>query len=151
MWTTEDQKVAEYFFSKTRLNANKLRDFLELLEEIARRDDISPKDILSLPSIIAIMKNKDLLPSQKYDRIYKILKEKRYPVLFDLKKRIACALDEMKLDEKTRFKYQESFENDEMHLELKFRDERGLARQVEKIFQALQSGSIEKLITIIKS
>ncbi|MFL2948740.1 MAG: hypothetical protein ACJZ44_05935 [Nitrospinales bacterium] len=57
----------------------------------------------------------------------------------------------MKLDEKTRLKYQESFENDEMQLELKFRDERELARQVEKIFQALQSGSIEKLITIIKS
>ena len=97
------------------------------------------------------MKNKDLLPSQKYDRIHKFLKEKRYPVLSVLKKRIACALDEMKLDEKTRLKYQESFENDEIQLELKFRDERELARQVEKIFQALQSGSIEKLINIIKS
>ncbi|MEC9019523.1 MAG: ParB/RepB/Spo0J family partition protein [Nitrospinota bacterium] len=151
LWTTEDQQVAEYFFSKTHLNANKLRDFLELLEEIARRDDISPKDILSSRSTIAILENKNLLPSQKYDRIHKILKEKRYPVLSDLKKRVACALDEMKLDEKTRFKYQESFENDEMQLELKFRDERELARQVEKIFQALQSGSIENLITIIKS
>ena len=31
-----------------------------------------------------------------------------------------------------------SFENDEMQLELKFRDERELARQVEKIFQKIQ-------------
>ena len=151
LWTAEDQEFAEYFFSKTRPNANKLRDFLELLEEIARRDDISQKDILSFPSTIAILKNKDLLPSQKYDRIHKFLKEKRYPVLSVLKKRVAYAIDEMKLDEKTRLKYQESFENDEIQLELKFRDERELARQVEKIFQALQSGSIEKLITIIKS
>ena len=57
----------------------------------------------------------------------------------------------MKLDEKTRFKYQEAFENDEMQLELKFRDERELSLQVEKIFQALQSGSIKKLIAVIKS
>ena len=56
----------------------------------------------------------------------------------------------MKLGEKTRFKYQEAFENDEMQLELKFRDERELSLQVEKIFQALQSGSIKKLIAVIK-
>ena len=40
---------------------------------------------------------------------------------------------DVKLDEKTRFKYQESFENDEMQLELKFRDERELSLQLEKI------------------
>ena len=56
----------------------------------------------------------------------------------------------MKLDDKTRFKYQEAFESDEMKLELKFRDERELSQQVEKIFHALQSGSVEKLIKIIR-
>ena len=100
------------------------------------------------PSVFILIDKKINLSKKQ---IHKFLKEKRYPVLSVLKKRIACALDEMKLDEKTRLKYQESFENDEIQLELKFRDERELARQVEKIFQALQSGSIEKLITIIKS
>ncbi len=151
LWTSEDQKTAEYFFSKTRPNANKMRDLLELIEEVSRRDNISPKDILSAQTTIEILKNQDLLPSQKFDRVHEILQQKRYPILSDLKKRVACALDETKLDEKTRFKYQEAFENDEMRLELKFRDERELSRQVEKIFQALQSGSIEKLIALIKS
>jgi ParB-like chromosome segregation protein Spo0J len=150
-WNTEEQKFAEYFFSKTCPNANKWRDVLELVEEISRRDNISPKDILSSPTTIEILNNKDLLPSQKYDQVYQILQEKKYPVLHDLKKKVACALDEAKLDEKTRFKYQKAFENDEMQLELKFRDERELSRQVEKIFQAIQSGSIEKLITLIRS
>ena len=150
LWNTEEQKIAEYFFSKTRPNANKWRDVLELVEEISRRDNISPKDILFSPTTIEILKNKDLLSSQKYDRIYQILQQKRYPVLSDLKKRVASAIDEVRFDDKTRFKYQEAFENDEMRLELKFRDERELSQQVEKIFQALQSRSIEKLITLIK-
>jgi len=151
LWNTEEQKIAEYFFSKTRPNANKWRDVLELIEEISRRDNIYPKDILSSPETIEILKNKELLPSQKYVRVHQILQQKKYPVLSDLKKQIARTLDEAKLDEKTRFKYQETFENDEMQLALKFRDEKELSCQVEKIFQALKSGSIEKLIAIIKS
>ena len=150
LWTIEDQKIAEYFFTKTRPNANKWRDLLEFIEEISRRDNISPKDILSHPSIIEVLKNDNLLPSQKYNEVFKILKQKRYPVLYDLEKRVALALDEAKLDEKTRFKYQETFENDEMQLILKFKDESEILKQVEKIFQALQSGSIKKLITTIK-
>ena len=78
------------------------------------------------------------------------MRDKRYPVFSDLKKQVARALDEMKLDDKTRFKYQETFESDEMKLEFKFRDERELSQQVEKIFHALQAGSVEKLIKIIK-
>jgi hypothetical protein len=78
------------------------------------------------------------------------LREKRYPVLSDLKKQVLRALDKMKLDGKTRLKYDDTFESDEMKLEIKFRDERELSQQVEKIFQALQSGSIHKLIKVIK-
>ena len=150
LWAIEDQKTAEYFFSKTRPNANKWRDLLELVEEISKRDNLSPKDILSSPSTIKFLENDNLLPSQKYDGIFKTLKQKRYPILYDLQKRVAIALDEAKLDEKTRFKYQETFENDEMQLILKFRNENELLQQVEKVFHALQSGSIDKLIKAIK-
>lgn len=149
-WDSENQEAAENFFAATRPGVNKWRDLLELIEEISRRDGISPKDIFSAPATIATLEDRGLTPPQKYDRVHQALQQKRYPVLSDLKKQVARALDEMKLDDKTRFKYHEAFESDEMKLELKFRDERELSQQVEKIFQALQSGSIEKLIKIIK-
>jgi len=150
-WDPENQEAAERFFSITRPGVNKWRDLLELVEEISRRDGITPKEIFSSPSTLETLQDNNLTPSQKYDRVHEGLQQKRYPVLSDLKKQIARALDEMKLDDKTRFKYQESFESDEMKLELKFRDERELSQQVEKIFQALQSGSVEKIIKIIKA
>ena len=149
-WDNKNQEAAETFFTATRPGVNKWRDFLELTEEISRRDGIFPKDIFSAPATIKTLEDKGLTPPQKYDRVQQALQEKRYPVLSDLKKQIARALDEMKLDDKTRFKYQETLESDEMKLELKFRDERELSQQIEKIFKALQSGSVEKLIKVIK-
>ena len=149
-WDAENQKAAEKFFSFTRPGVNKWRDLLELIEEISIRDGISPKDIFSSPETQETLIEKDLTPAQKYNRIHEALWDKRYPVFSDLKKQVARALDEIKLDDKTRFKYLETFESDEMKLELKFRDERELSQQVEKIFHALQSGSAKKLIKIIR-
>ena len=148
-WDAENQKAAENFFSVTRPGVNKWRNLLELIEEISIRDGISPKDIFSSPEIQETLNEKDLTPAQKYDRIHEGLRDKRYPVFSDLKKQVARALDEIKLDDKTRFRYLETFESDEMKLELKFRNERELSQQVEKIFHALQAGSVEKLIKII--
>lgn len=150
-WDPENQQAAERFFSVTRPGVNKWRDLLELTEEISRRDGISPKEIFSSPATLETLEDNSLTPPQKYDRVQAGLQQKRYPVLSDLKKQVLRALDEMKLDDKTRLKYDDAFESDEIKLELKFRDERELSQQVEKIFHALQSGSIEKLIKIIKA
>jgi ParB/RepB/Spo0J family partition protein len=149
-WDIENQEAAETFFATTRPGVNKWRDLLELTEEISRRDGISPIDIFSAPATIKTLEDNSLTPPQKYDRVHQALREKRYPVLSDLKKQVLRALDKMKLDGKTRLKYDDTFESDEMKLEIKFRDERELSQQVEKIFQALQSGSIHKLIKVIK-
>lgn len=150
-WDPENQQAAERFFSVTRPGVNKWRDLLELTEEISRRDGISPKEIFSSPATLETLEDNSLTPPQKYDRVHAGLQQKRYPVLSDLKKQVLRALDEMKLDDKTRLKYDDAFESNEIKLELKFRDERELSQQVEKIFHALQSGSIEKLIKIIKA
>ena len=149
-WDNENQEAAEKFFAATRPGVNKWRDLLELIEEISRRDEISPKDIFFASATIETLKDKSLTPPQKYDRVHKALQQKRYPVLSDLKKQVLRALDEMKLDDKTRLKYDDAFESDEMKLELKFRDERELSQQVEKIFHALQSGAVNKFVKIIK-
>jgi ParB/RepB/Spo0J family partition protein len=149
-WDNENQEAAVKFFTATRPGVNKWRDLLELIEEISRRDEISPKNIFSASATTETLKDKSLTPPQKYDQVHQALRQKRYPVLSDLKKQILRALDEMKLDDKTRLKYDEAFESDEMKLELKFCDERELSQQVEKIFHALQSGAVKKVVKIIK-
>ena len=68
-----------------------------------------------------------------------------------MRKQVARALDEMELDDKTRLRFQDTFESNELKLELKFQSEKELSQQVEKIFKALQSGSVKKLIRIFQN
>jgi ParB/RepB/Spo0J family partition protein len=144
----DDLTAAENLFSNLKLGANKWRDLLDLIDEVAARENTTQGEIISHDAIQKILTASDLPAPQQYDRIHQYLFNLRYPVLSDMKKQVARAQDEMDLDDKTRLKFQETFESDELKLELKFQSEKDLSRQVEKIFKALQSGSVEKLIKI---
>jgi hypothetical protein len=139
---------AENLFSILKPGVNKWRDLLELVDEVATRENTSQEQILLRDDIQKILTASDL--PQKYDEIHKILHDLRYPILSDMRKQVARALDEMELDDKTKLRFQDTFESNELKLELKFQSEKELSQQVEKIFKALQSGSVEKLVKIFQ-
>ena len=145
----DDLMLAENLFSILKPGINKWREILELVNEIAARENTTQGNILSHDDIQKIL----IAPDQpkKYDDIHEILYNLRYPVLSKMRRQIACALDKMELDEKTKFRFQDTFESNVLKLELKFQSEKELSQQVEKIFKALQSGSVEQLISIFKS
>jgi ParB/RepB/Spo0J family partition protein len=142
---------AENLFSILKPGVNKWRDLLDLINEVAARENTTQGEIISRDDIQKILTSTDLPAPQRYDPIHKTLHNLRYPVLSDMRKQVARALDEMELDDKTRLRFQDTFENNELKLELKFQSEKELSQQVEKIFKALQSGSVEKLINVFKS
>lgn len=145
----DDLTLAENLFSTLKPGVNKWRDLLELVNEVAVRENTRQESILARDDIQKILTTSNM--PQKYDDIHKILYNLRYPVLSDMRKQILCALDKIELDENTKFRFQDTFESNELKLELKFQSEKELSRQVEKIFKALQSGSVEKLISIFKN
>ena len=141
---------AEILFSILKPGINKWRDLLDLIDEVAARENTTQENIISRDDIQKILTATDLPAPQRYDQIHKMLHNLRYPVLSEMRKQVARALDEMELDDKTRLRFQDTFENNELKLELKFQSEKELSQQVEKIFKALQSGSVEKLIRIFQ-
>ncbi len=142
--------AAENLFSILRPGVNKWRDLLELIDEVATKENTTHEDIISRVDIQNILNTSDLPAPQRYDQIHKTLYDLRYPVLSDLRKQVARAIDEMELDDKTRLKFLDTFESNELKLELKFQTEKDLSQQVEKIFKALQTGSVEKLVKIFR-
>jgi ParB/RepB/Spo0J family partition protein len=149
-WEPESRRLAENLFSQLEPGVNKWRELLELIDEIAVKENTAPGEILSRDDIKKILGTSEIKSPQKYDPIQQILFNLRYPVLSDMRKQVACALDAMQLDDKTRLRFEKTFESDELKLELKFQSEKELSQQVEKIFKALQSGSVEKLIKIFQ-
>ena len=150
-WDHKSINSAESFFSSLRLGVNKWRDLLEWIDEISTRDGIIPFDLFNLMELQSILKQIDLSPNDKYDQIRQILYSRRYPILNDLKIRLARTLDKLKLDEKTRVHVQESFESDEIRIEMKFRSKKQLVNQVEKLVHASKSKAIDELISIFKN
>lgn len=147
----ESHTEAENLFSVLKPGVNKWRDLLELVDEVATRENTTPGKVLSRDDIQKILTTAELQAPKKYDEIHKLLHDLRYPVLSDMRKQVARALDAMELDDKTKLRFQDTFESNELKLELKFQSEKELSRQVEKIFKALQTGSVEKLIRIFKN
>ena len=150
-WDTESAKAAESFFSVLRPGVNKWRDLLEWIDEIATRDEIPPLDLFELPEVESALNQSDLAPNDRYNRIRQVLYYRRYPILSDLKIRLARALDELKLDDKTRVHFQDSFESDEIRIEMKFRTREQFVSQLEKLVRASDSEALDELIRIFKN
>jgi hypothetical protein len=109
-WNAKSAMAAERFFSVLRPGVNKWRDLLEWVEEISTRDEITPLDLFELPELQSTLNQNDLAPNVRYDRIRQILHSRRYPILSDLRVRLARSLDALKLDNKTKVHVQDSFE-----------------------------------------
>ena len=150
-WDTESVMAAERFFSVLRPGINKWRDLLEWIDEIATRDEITPFDIFELPELQSALDQNGLTPNVRYDRIRQILHSRRYSILSDLKIRLARALDELKLDDRTRVHVQDSFESDEIRIEMKFRTREQFVSQVEKLVRASGSDALDELIRIFNN
>jgi len=149
-WNTESAMAAERFFSVLRPGVNKWRDLLEWVEEISTRDEITPLDLFELPELQSVLNQNDLAPNVRYDRIRQILHSRRYPILSDLRVRLARSLDALKLDDKTKVHVQDSFESDEIRIEMKFRTRDEFVSQVEKLVRASDSEALDELICIFK-
>ncbi len=150
-WDKESILAAEQFFSVLRPGVNKWRDLLELIEEISTRDEISPVTLFELAELKSVLNQNDLAPNVRYERIRQTLHFKRFPILNDLRVRLAKTLDELKLDDKTRVHIQDNFESDEIRVEMKFRTREEFVSQVEKLVRASDSTALDKLINIFKN
>ena len=150
-WNAKSAMAAERFFSALRPGVNKWRDLLEWVEEISTRDEITPLDLFELPELQSVLNQNDLAPNVRYDRIRQILHSRRYPILSDLRVRLARSLDALKLDDKTKVHVQDSFESDEIRIEMKFRTRDEFVNQLEKLVRASDSEALDELIRIFKN
>ena len=62
-----------------KLGENRLKEILTLLEEITQRDGLTIKEITQQPQMKAILSQRELTPSQRSERVKKILMALRYP------------------------------------------------------------------------
>ena len=77
--TPEDRAAALSLLASLKVGENTLRELLALLEETARREECTWKEISGRPEIQNVLSSPDLTPSQKTEKIKKALMDLRYP------------------------------------------------------------------------
>jgi ParB family chromosome partitioning protein len=119
-FTSEDRMALLFPFSSLKLGENRLREMLALLEEISRRDQTRVRDIVYRPEIQAILSQKELTPSQKTDRIKKVLTDLRYPKLNQMEKEFEKKRKDLNLPSNISLHHQPFFEGEGLRIEFQF-------------------------------
>jgi hypothetical protein len=119
-FTPEDRRDVLSLVSPLKLGENSLREALTLIEEISRRDRQKIGDLIERSDIQSILSHHELTPSQKTDRVKKVLMDLRYP----RKRRLEEAFDgkrkALNLPPGLSIQHQPHFEGKGLKVELRF-------------------------------
>lgn len=119
-FSSEDRLELIPFLSKLKLGENRLKEILSFLSEISMRDNILIREIIKRPEIEIIVSNNELTPSQRTEKIKKVLMNLRYPIWFkkeeEFDKRIKC----LNLPPQISFQHSDFFEGRELKVSLRF-------------------------------
>jgi len=75
----EDREALLSFLPSLKLGENRLREVLNLLDEISRREGLAVEEIVRREDLQKILSQTDLTPSQRTERVKKVLMNLRYP------------------------------------------------------------------------
>lgn len=79
VFAPENRMALIKMVSFLKLGENRLRELLTLLEEISQRDRCEVRDVVHRPEIESVLSQKELTPSQRAERVKKVLIDFRYP------------------------------------------------------------------------
>jgi hypothetical protein len=117
---SDDRRAFLSLASPLKLGENRLREILTFLEEISRRNRWRARDIVERPDIQAILSQEELTPSQKTDRIKKVLMNLRYPKMYRLEEEFEKKRRDLNLPSKVLLHHHPFFEGKGLRFEFQF-------------------------------
>jgi ParB/RepB/Spo0J family partition protein len=121
--TPDDRMPLLTLISSLRLGENRLREILTLFEEISPRERLMVKDIVHRPEIQDILFQEEITPSQKADRVKKVLMDLRYPRMHEMEERFEKKRGELNFPASVSLRHQPFFEGKGLKLEFQFETE----------------------------
>jgi ParB family chromosome partitioning protein len=120
-------------FQKLTLGQNKQREIFQMVFEIAKRDNLTPWELLHQESFQNIIEDKDLDKSKKAFEIRYWLKQQRYPNLSHRLKMFDHNIAQLKLGNRIRLTPPAYFEGKKFNLSLDFSTQKHLVDFRDKV------------------
>ncbi len=108
-------------FKLLKLSQNKQREIITLVQEIAIREDLQPKDILQSREITTILDRPELNRNERGSKIRAYLKRRRFPRLTKAEERFSKELKALKLNEHMHMTAPPYFEGEQYTLRMTFK------------------------------
>jgi ParB family chromosome partitioning protein len=144
---TPDNRMAVLsLISPLKLGENRLREVLTLLEEISRRNQCKEKDIVQRSEIQGILFQKELTPSQKTERIKKVLMDLRYPKLNQTEKEFEKKRRDLNLPFNISLHHSPFFEGRELRVEFQFATEEEYQTIISCLSQLVDKEEFQELV-----
>jgi hypothetical protein len=118
--TPEDRVAILFLISPLKLGENRLREILTFLEEISRKNQCQAKEIVQRADIQVILSQKEFTPSQKTERIKKVLMDLRYPTMHQLEEEFQKKRKDLNLPSSISLHHSPFFEGRELKVEFQF-------------------------------
>jgi ParB family chromosome partitioning protein len=118
--SSEDRMGLLSFLSSLKLGENRLREVLSLLNEISRKEGLMMTEIVQQEDLQKILSQKDLTPSQRTERIKKVLMDLRYPRMRKKEEDFEKKRKELNLPSHISLRHEPYFEGRGLRIEFQF-------------------------------
>lgn len=149
-WDDPARAAGQQLLQTLQPGVNKCRDLLELVDETARRDRVSPAELLGGDALQDALGRDGLSGGERYQAVHALLFQSRYPNLSHLRGEVRRALERMKLDQRIKLRVPENFESDELKVEFPFQSREEFAQRVEQLFRLTDSTDLDALLQMFR-
>ena len=118
------------FCARMEVGGKKLRNLLQVLDEVSRLKEMSADEVLKLPEIMKVTGRSSLQAPVRYRLLKQQLDTWRYPELSELRKRFEQGRQRLNLSQRITLESDPYFENDDLTLSLKIRSVQELRKHL---------------------
>lgn len=148
--SVEDRQAVFEIISSLKPGVNKLKELLNFLDEIARRDHCPMHRILADPSIREIVEHEKYTAPQKITRLRRIIREKRYPQLTTLEHNYQAGIKRLNVPQGLHIQADPSFERDDLNVTFRFRSPGQLKTIADELLILSQQTGLQHVLDIIQ-
>ena len=105
---------------KFNLGTNKIKELVNLIDEITERDGIDIGELRSDLNLDRVIKNERMTLSQKWEKIISSLREKRFPMWSKIEKKLLRNISSLSLPKNVNLSYPPYLEGDKLRIEIEF-------------------------------
>jgi len=149
----EDQKSMIPLLLALRPGENRIKEIISFLQEISLRDGVPIPALLTRADIGEFLSDLQIQRPQRLERLRRIIKQMRFPLLTAMEERFAAYKQSLALPSQISFHPPPFFEGEEFRMEMRFKDFRSFRELVAKLHQVAGTtvGDADPLLELSRS